>query len=834
MLVQINTALNVNLVTASFSKSELAETYNTANYWSYQDISIEQLKVYVSQGASIRPGMSRVSCRKKDIDAMQIMVFDFDNGETIKEVVTNDRDNIIAMVKPSASYTDEKQKFHVICVLSKVITDVKLYEKIYKHYLKNYFKTADKACFSPHQFFYGTTKNNTAKIYLPEYYEKIDVDMKLVDVEIVESSLVKSVSVDVSKQIHKPEKLEKTDISYTKYLEEQLSEIVNDPNELFFLHKHDFKPTSVDDKKLTAKYHGSNPFSPTDSSKTSFVVSYREGELLPVWYDRSNNVDNERSGGNFVEYVRQSYKNLYNQELNFKEAVNKITEHFGLPEYKFNSGKLSKEDFAIHCETNKENLSQIFLNYAKGRIYGMRDTWNTKLGEYFYLQDDYCWVVGNFSKFMKQFFSYLKEVDISIIPKNNEFEFYDFASTFCSKTMNLYGEMKSSPPIENDEYVAFKNGYYSLSEKRFVGDVLDVFNLTAYGFEYNDISDIRAANVLAEWKEYCNLSYSDNKTNAELFYIWSLLNVLGVAYRTENHVGLTGTAGSGKSTNLDLLQVLADVKGKAAVPNVFADDNKFGLWQLEGVKSLFINEFDGNAKYLKGMNRISGTGDYQTVPMEPKGKKSYQQRVFWSITTTTEGEIGIRSEQHGAMRRYIFIEHSDKTKKVGVDKEKLIKMKRKIRAKSNKAYSPFLIELIIAIHKLSDIDMLLEQWKNLCNNPEQQDIKKRISQTNSKYGHFIEMFLVVTNSPTDYVTSDELRLMVENYNSSFANNYDRISIQSTRMNWFTDELINLHDWKFSKDKERKRIGNSRISVYKGLKAVVLGEDPDDVSTDEDF
>ncbi len=835
MLIQVNKSLNVNLINEDLSKSELADKFNKTRYWSCQDITLNQLAVYINEGASIRPGISTKSCRVKDIEKMEVMIFDVDGKVTLKEALMADKKNYIDIVKPSYSYTEDNQKFHLVCVLSEVITDVNLYQKIYKTLLSEYFTFADPACSSAHQFFYGTTKNNTGKIRIMDFYEKIDVAMKLIDVDVVESKPVKSGEiVDYTQSVSEVEN--PTKYSYQEYLRDNLSDVINNPNELFFLHDHKFEKTAIDKKDLTAKYQGSNPFSPTNSSGTSFVVSYKEGELLPYWYDRSRNADTKNHGGNFVEYVKQSYKQIYNQEIGFKQAVNIITEHFGLPEYNFQNELLSDDEFSKYCQDSKELLTKYFLEYAKGRIYGMEDSWNTKVNEYFYMQDSYSWVVGNASKFICQFINKLDDIDSNLVPKSIKikFKFYDFIQGFCSKLLMYNIIKKDSAPIENDRYVGFSNGYFDVEKKEFVGFVPDVYNLKAYKFPYYHISDISAQKYLDDWRHYCDLSYSDNSYNADLYYYWSLLNVLGIAYRTENHVGLTGTAGSGKTTNLEMLQVLVDIKGINTTANIFLEDNQFGNWHIEGAKSLFVNEFDGHAKYLKGMNRITGTGDYQIVTVEPKGRKSYQIRAFWSITTTTEGDIGINSGQNGAMRRYTFIEHSDKTKLSGAKKKEIIGIKRKIKPKSNQAYSDFLSNLITAIHRLIDIDELLEKWSMLANSKEQQRIKQRISQSNSKYGEFIENNLSITNEAEDFVTIEELNFMVDNYNAGLPNKIDHISIKTTRMNYLKKDLENLFDWKFSGQETRKKFPNGNTTtIYKGLKSLVDTKRPSD-KNDDDF
>lgn len=106
------------------------------------------------------------------------------------------------------------------------------------------------------------------------------------------------------------------------------------------LYPHNWKVRDPD------KYAGSNPFSSTNTTGTSFVIFYPDPELPPTFLDSSkgDGVKGERKG-TLIDYfykvkrIQGEYTNIGLKGNHFKTIVKDICKHFNIPKFQFDTEK---------------------------------------------------------------------------------------------------------------------------------------------------------------------------------------------------------------------------------------------------------------------------------------------------------------------------------------------------------------------------------------------------------------------------------------------------------------------------------------------------------------
>lgn len=832
MKLEINHSLNTQSIpnyNKKLHKDGLNKKYNQPRYWEQIEIeTMQELAVLVSSGTSIRPGLRIGGSQSRHIKHLELLIFDVDGGADIRKVITDDVDEIIGLIYATPGYTEELKKFRIVCVLDTSVHQKTKYKNVYAYYQKKYFPFSDKAVGRFDYFFYGAAPNTEDKIYVNENYRKLDGNILngTDDTEKVEKVEVEVMTPDNVIEIN--DKIEKKEAEYWEYLAENLP--YNEPNKLFYLYEHNFKETEPDRSDIIKKYHGANPFSPTDSSKTSFVISYKKGQKFPLWCDRSGHAKagkNDGEGSNYIGYVIEWHKVHKDEDISFKDACNYICDHFNVQQFQFkNSNNLEWDDYYKKYATE---IYKRFRDWYPDRGKVLSEGIAKLEKQIYYIQENRTWVTGTFSYFFDDFKKYLFET----YPHLKTSKYHEFDKTFrYSMQLIMINESRRiyEFPERTRAYAVFNNGFFSMEDKTFSSFVPGVYSPKGYPYDYEEISKDEADHYLGKIRDYFNLSYNDNPINAEIVYIWTILNILGKAYITENHLGLTGDAGCGKSTNMGLIEELSHIRGTNCPPSTFLEDNKFGLWSLAEYDSLFVNEFTGNSRYMKAMNRITGTGRPQRIMIEPKGEKPYKVLTMWSITTVTEGQIAINSKEAGALRRYIFVRHPKRTRKDVAKDKKLMKIltefmpKRsddggKEGEKQEKTQTQLenIRKLTLAAYQYCDYRELIDRWRVLTDSEEQDSIKHEIALDNSIYGEFIQTYIEVTNKEEDYITKEELDSMAYQYNNSFQKSVDKISTGKRMIRYFKGELTKLFFWEYGEKSDRKRINGRNATIYKGLK-----------------
>ncbi len=832
MLVQINKKLN----TKDFNKEELntvVENYNSIEYWESVEVNPTQLLELITEGYSYRSGIKLTGNKKKDISTIEFISFDFDKiltEQSFFEMVQNGLINdSVSIIYPTPSYTPQIPKFRVVHLYDRVVTPLE-HEKIYQFLLDKCYTTADKGCYDAGRFFYGCNQEYAGKAIifkdckLLEANKMLQLIEKQKSVDLTPKNVTKNASPKSSNNLE----ADLVQALLTKFGVAELLDI--SINDLFPLHprgSHDLKPITVDNpEQFSMKWTGYNPFSPTDSSGDSFVVSYGyDNQKLPCWYDRSNNAktDNGKSGGNYFEY----WKLL--KSVSYKGAVELICKHFEISLPKPTKASQKEKFAAVFTETfelTTEEIISKFILWFPNYIKTVSDNWQQSQSPlYFYLTNCNQWNFGNKGSIWSDLIvpRFLKKLLIN--PNNPESEKFllmnagEIKNLFFNKffgIVDIKATKLNKQPKVKENFVAFSNGYFNLETKEFVDDAVNVYNLKAYDFPYRVVND---SSYLQKLEDYFNLSYKGKGDDGSIIFVWALLNILRVAHRTENHLVLMGEAGSGKTTNLNVILNLCGSFGNRANESDFSSHNKFGTNNHIGYYTLGINEYTGKKDTAILMNDASGTGTSAKIAVEPKGKSSYQVDVNWAFTLVCENDPFIKTTDGGQIRRFRCIKHDSKNNRSGTERSKLLKMSQEFSVnplEQEETYNDLVQNIILYVHQHLDIDELLSKWKLLTDTEQMKQLSMSIAAENCIYNDLIQTHLEITNSPDDYVTLDTMKTLVNNWNRNNTSG-EKIKFGASRyVTNFRKDLANFYYWKLN-GYATNRVGRERKTCFYGIK-----------------
>ena len=303
---------------------------NRKGMWHMSTMTLRQFASFIESGGTWRPGINSTSNTAKDVESLGLIALDFD-GKDGRERYTEFED-AIAMTYRTLSWSEENpNKERVVFVLSRPVNKEE-YVRLVKG-LMTQFKSADAACTDAIRFFFGSSQPVTR---LKEVTLDVEKYLKKFPAEEVKKSKAKS----TSKSEEPKEKKEKSKGDFMTpaefvYRDVLTRKLDGDVEALYCLHNHEFKNRTPDAEDSVLKLEGRNPFSATDSTGTSFVVTQMEGQL-PIWHDRSKNAGSENefnqgNGGSFFEYWFKLHKDFKNTKLRYSapEIMASIYNHFG-------------------------------------------------------------------------------------------------------------------------------------------------------------------------------------------------------------------------------------------------------------------------------------------------------------------------------------------------------------------------------------------------------------------------------------------------------------------------------------------------------------------------
>lgn len=385
--LKITVQINKTLQTLSKPSAEFIELNNSPRKWTTTEFTLSQFSSFIAAGGTWRPSIKTGGNKKKDISFIGTVALDFDTQDSLPAYHELNEYSCIQHTTLSHSAA-EPWKQRLIFVFDRPV-DVETYEKISKILLAQYPK-ADQSCWDAGRFFFGSNqpclavRNVTLPVdfllstfALPES-PKRPVGRPKKDASESETTTKKSSKKAATNTDKTPCELI-YDLIYTRLLDA-------DAEQLYCLYPHQFKERDDVQDGYIKKLVGSNPFSTTNSSGTSFAVSEKEGQL-PIWYDKSGNAEANKysgtEGGSFLHYWFQLHHDFVGTGQKFSPfpVLVSIFTHFGVripAQFKYEHlkqqlrndlrYKLRFNRMGNRIEYNGEELSEGILSWASKEL----------------------------------------------------------------------------------------------------------------------------------------------------------------------------------------------------------------------------------------------------------------------------------------------------------------------------------------------------------------------------------------------------------------------------------------------------------------------------------
>lgn len=873
---------------------------NKIDKWKTADAKLKHLCIFINHPMMYRFGIKSNGNNKGDVDYVTGLGFDFDNETEETQITLSDIDKMTdeyvvdgcswkygdyAISHNTLSSTISNPKFRLLYVYDEKI-NVEEHEKIYRFVLENspIFMRCDRGCQDAGRGFFGGTNAEIGFAPKPIEVRKL---LEAIDKQTSAIATPKSIKTanGSKKQSTKRTKTESDKPGAgdkEQYLIKELKrehnvEFIHEipPEELFFEYDHKFMKCAEDDKNIIAKYHGSNPFSDSNKSGQSFVVSYihdEDGyEKLPVWYDRSNNESSEtqnKNGSNYFEYIKK-----LNDFKNFNSTWTYICEKFEVNPRTYKQRTTIPNDYhdLIETEFNKFDIMELKIKldvYIRKYITKLdtndKDTlFIFKVGNInqWKIHQDYdtMWcdsiVPGLIRPYMKSCYNPRSdrrtEAELNIIIEQWVVEYhfkkpiYKMYTEMLDKTVKI--NLSALEPY-HDRFVPFINGFYDVCNREFIGELPDgmqALNTNLYRLVYNHNVE-ECKKDFEEFQEVLAASYNTPESACDLktYFLWVILNVLRIGYKTKNIVGLIGTAGTGKTSNGEILMKLCESFAGFAQEAHFSAGDKFGSSHYVEKEVLVINEFKGSADSSQ-IKAISGTGEAQSVNIEKKGLQAVTYMVRWAFTLISEGIPYQRVDDGGMGRRMIYIDHNDVEKFPRTDPRNELRLNFMMALKMLDGYyggnfdtnhefrySTKVANIVSHIMRNFDPKEVLNEWSEHVSSESYTQRTRDVVNENNPINDFVETHLTITNEETDYITKNELAVVVEAYHKNYPGGKKPFPYTSIKhVKSFLDKLESFN-WKLRskdlKNGDRKTVNGKSFVILKGLK---IRKDSDEMTVD---
>jgi phage/plasmid-associated DNA primase len=770
--------------------------YNSIRRWNREKASVIDLANHIRQGFAITPALYKANAEnitEKSIEGFWGLCLDFDDHtaieDSLKLVYVCEYANI---AYKSPSWSEQKPKHRIVIVYPRKVT-VAEQKAVYRwaKCAENY-GSCDHSSFNETQYFNGCRlKDDDAVIVLNENVNfPIDLIIALGN-DLLESDGESSVDSGViENEYHngnendneKNEKVyfttfDKTENGdqaedetiTTKILRDINERITNaihngDKTKLYSeLYDHRFnndRGLSRTDKEsgILDKWEGYNPFSVTNATGTSFVISEKDKSLPMIWSIRSGDIPvynaetgKHQHGGTFIDYFYLLNVNDYgdlSDTKEFKTLVTDIYKRFGVEPFKFRGRGRPR---------NSENIRQLKETDLQDQIDLIELSWNDYIKPNFFLcmweskEKLYFVNDGTIWRYVttKTIDTVLARHIKRILGMSENAIINQKIFNYCMlKIKSGCLEPINQPFDPVDYYIPFKNGAFNLLTKRLEPyEDLKIYNVTTYNFDYEHVADgdeeIEAINRY--WSLWLN---DENK--AQTWIKWLILNAQQQAHKTGKVVGFIGEAGGGKSTAGKFIKnVVGIFAGVEDADNVFNDNNRFSYQCLGEYTSLILEEFSGNSKIcsMKKLKKITGhsDGNPAKVKIEKKGFSPVETMVKVAITFDSEKRINIFDDDKGSYRRIVFfvIKEESKNKELWNNYSYLIQSPEKTRK-----------YLFWALQQ--DTHLTMREFMESLETETFKEETQHIKIENDPIYDFCEDKLIVTTKGTHRITNEEL------------------------------------------------------------------------------
>lgn len=586
----------------------------------------------------------------------------------------------------------------------------------------------------------------------------IDVDAWLVeakDLGLVYKTEVKNPIVKIKRDVS-DSKVE----SPLEYIQRVIVEGVleGDYSKLYCLHDHKFQVSSrALEEGAIQQLDGSNPFSPTDSSGTSFSITMCDNGLPPIFLDRSRNFKRinkngtESPNGTIIDYFygigRKDGKYLKGGiEVYFKIIVKEICDYFKVPEYEFKN---------VDSESGNERKK---LNGLIDAI--VEDCVKNFEGKIFYISErawfgwvdaEHVWEIiqGPDFTYAKVFSNYLSEKYTKKISDNVKVR---------AAVINAFksGEFVSKIPNEINKYIPMMDTVFNVETKTSEPNVGQGFNRKIYDWKYTPESI--DYDFIERFKSYW-IKWSCSETLGEIMYIWLALNVQRQAWRTERILGVIGTSGKGKTAYGLLINKLINgldengdiALGYAGKPdtNRLLSNGNHSSAVVEGMCHVLLEELTGvgEKSSLAILKNFSGNITNRNIMINPKGMDERVIPFYAGITFDCENFPKMPAREPGYFRRIMFVEVTEESP--GLDPIFYKEIENNL-------------EMIFNWAIQQPTDELVARFKELCKSPHVLNSVKNVRLNNEPMADFIIEKLEFTESEQDRLSDTQVFMLFNN------------------------------------------------------------------------
>jgi len=506
-------------------------------YWVAAECTLQSIKELILEGFCLRLGVKIGGTDYKNhFDSASFIYLDVDTGSTIQHSIDLFQ-GLAFLVYASPSYTPENQKHRIVIRFSEPVLDRFEVETILKLFIQqNDF--LDQSCADPARVMYGSLET--------EFFYSENNVLDLAEYRASEEfqSIYTGLKNPPSRGV------DTTGKALPYYYEELASS--GDLNafcqRVGLEYDFEFHSVTPDDDQTILKWEGRNPFSATNSSGTSLVVSLFANDLLV--YDRANS-----QGGTFLRFYytqTEGYSSFVDQELDkasYQKLLKQFTDHFPSNQKSVPSQSLDDLYFIPDpAKPDKKQLKDIVIILETYIYPEMKSSFHyyndsdkeESLGVLYYHYDvNHGWKIS-------QSLDLLKTLIVSTFRKV-------FGSTPISKIVNALTSnvLISLPtyfaldyqPVQDFTYIFFADKMFNLKTKKLEDYDSKVWHFKRLNYAYQEPTN-RALLLALEALKRSKVSKKDQRILLNSF----ILSSQNQYHKTTCMLYLYGESTSGKST----------------------------------------------------------------------------------------------------------------------------------------------------------------------------------------------------------------------------------------------------------------------------------------------
>ena len=739
-------------------KPPLSRKIKRAEFFGIQDFAD-----FLKKGHTIYAGVfieGVTSACKKQVDYSRLISVDCDFPSVLLDDVRQDPfvKQYGAIAHPSyRAVLDNLYKFHLYFITDRNI-NADEYRKIWKVITLKLGLDIDESKKGAENLFYGSLHDPiilNEDAYLPVTELLEEFESKFGNNKSVEKSQQKnSVSNGKRKELDfwrsqtndSSDGITKDNLQHiwSGLLEKHNGDILEAGKAVCFekAYKLNLRSASISDEEkelgIIMKLEGCNPFHPSTTGEgDSFVISFFDNGLPPVFYDRSCTYKEfvngrERNGGSIISYWKGINPKLYKDVEGGKEYQKMI--HALCDELKI-------ERFNFKTKIKAEEIYDALREFLADKVY--RLGWDES-HFFHYRTQSKTWAYASstsylYSTLIKPFIVSEFGLKVAEDPK-----VIRLVSTWLS---NHDFEVLDCTLEERLRYTPFTNGFFDIETKELIPEKIDAYNQHRITFDYFDVSDDNE--TIQRFKKYWGHWLKDNELG-DLLLNWIILNAQRQAYKTGMMVGLVGDSGIGKSAFGALIHGLFDRSGFAKrMPGDFltSKNNSHATASLEGCYSVILEELKGETEFTSAEKIKDFTGDKKesTITINPKGQKERDITLRLGITFNCEGTLVLKAKEAGFYRRSVIIPvYAAKSKSEANG------------AESDYLRQPENLKKILCWCQKQDTEVALKRFAEVAKSPKVENFKRAMKFENNLIAQFLDEMVTITNDKKHFLTAKDL------------------------------------------------------------------------------